>query len=37
VVDQIVEKLAHSQDRFSALVLEILKSDAFQKRKAKGG
>ena len=37
VQDQIADNLARDQDRFSSLVLEIVKSEPFQKRKGKRG
>jgi hypothetical protein len=36
-VDTIVKNVSANQDRFSALVLEIVNSDAFQKRRGKQG
>jgi hypothetical protein len=36
-VDAIVKNVAANQDRFSNLVLEIVGSDAFQKRRGKQG
>jgi hypothetical protein len=35
-IDRIVEGMAKNDDRFSSLVLEIVKSDPFQKRKSPG-
>jgi hypothetical protein len=36
-IDTIVRNVAANQDRFSMLVLEIVNSDAFQKRRGKRG
>ena len=37
VIDEISRNLAKEKYRFSALVVAIVKSDPFQKRRGKGG
>jgi hypothetical protein len=36
-IDRITGNVASNRDRFSALVLEIVRSDPFQKRRGKSG